>query len=171
MTVIAFLFTTGCYGQSVGRQRTASRSDIFIDIGSIIYENAASMSIGHQFNARWSAYSCIYIPISIKPVDTESEEYIHRTESDSGYGNVSATAPRHNSIEAGIRFWPDKVYQGCYLSLGYLHELPAKPACTVSAGLHIPVWKEFTAEIAYVKTIYNTNMMSDKLKIGVGYVF
>ena len=54
---------------------------------------------------------------------------------------------------------------------GYLHELPAKPACTVSAGLHIPVWKKFTAEIAYVKTIYNKNMMSDKLKIGVGYVF
>lgn len=171
MAAIAFSFITDCYGQTDVKTTSSSRSDIFLDIGSIIYGNAASMTLGHQFQERWSAYSCIYIPLAYKPKDTESEENIHREEIDPDYGKVSESYPRSNIFEAGVRFWPGKVYNGYYLALGYLHEFPAKSACTVSAGLHIPVWGNLAVGIAYVKTIYDIDKVSDKLKIGVGYLF
>lgn len=171
MAVIAFSFITDCYGQTGSRNISASRSDIFMDIGSIIYMNTASISIGHQFGQRWSAYSCAHIQMSYRPIDKQSEEYIHRAETDPEYGKNTETIRKGSAIEAGIRFWPDSTYKGIYISLGYLHELPAAPACTIGTGIYIPIWKGIAAEIAYAKTIYDIKKMSDKLKIGVGYIF
>ena len=171
MAVIAFSFITDCYGQADCRHKSAFRSDIFMDIGAIIYENCVSIAFGHQFGNSWTAYSCVNIHMSRKPVDTQNEEYIHRVETDPEYSKTSSTGLRGDSIEAGIRFWTDKAYDGFYMSLGYLNTLPMKSSCTIGAGLHIPIWKGTAADIEYQKAIYNRKDMSDKLKIGLSYVF
>ena len=171
MTAIAFTFFTNCNGQAAGRGASSPRSDIFMDLGSMIYLNTANISIGHQFGRSWSAYSCAYIRMSHIPADTQSEEYIHHAETDPEYGIATEAERGCNAIEAGIRYWPVKAYEGIYISLGYQSSLTARSACTIGTGIYIPIWDGITAEIAYTKTIYNIERTSDKLRVGIGYIF
>lgn len=167
--ITALTLITYCHAQTTDSNMRSYASDISMDIGSLIYDGMASFTFGHAFATKWTAYASLHLSLSSKGPDTSGEEFIHQAEFSD---NVpSGYTPCRQAVEAGIRFWNVKAYEGVFFTLGYLSEESARSACSIGAGLCIPLYKGMNAEISYNKTIYHKDRMSDRLKVGVGLVF
>ena len=144
-----------------------------MDMSSLIYGNSINLTIGHRFSTRWSAYTCTQIGLNLDKVYSETEEETHKSEmgkTPRRYAIMNSSLSG-NYLETGIKYWTNHSYNGFYLNLGYMIRTSITTACVVGGGICIRIWNGISAKAGYSKIIYNTDQMSDRLKIGVGYTF
>ena len=173
MAAIAFMVITNSYGQEAEIKCQRPESEIFMDLGSLIYGNSINLTIGHGLGSRWSVYTCTQLSLNTGKASSETEEEIHQSELGKqpwAYAIMNSIMSG-NSLEAGVKFWTHRNYDGFYFSLGYMVRTSTSTACVAGTGICIHIWKGISAEAEYSKIIYNTEKMSDRLRIGVGYTF
>lgn len=141
---IAFIFiltaATPCFGQMTGHFGT----------GVSLKESCrmADIHIGHGFSCRWSAESSatFLLPGSFRNMNEEWEahdrefETVQQDEEDEIYRTI---------LTCGFRYWNRRTYEGCFIHLGILLQMPGRTESDIGAGYCIKIRKHLGITILY----------------------
>lgn len=139
IVLIIYALTIGISGHA--QHQTA----LGISIGSILMTGQIGIMGSYGFGQRWSAsYSGeIAIRTPGREVNVEYEEHISEFSRSSEY----ETSLQNHHISAC--YWPDRVYKGLYMEIGFRCKDNMRGDCTLGAGYCIPIWKGLSVTFSY----------------------
>ena len=121
------------------------QTSLGISIGSVLKAGQIGIMGSYGFADNWSAsYSGeIDIRMPEKKVNPEYEEHISEFGRSSGYD----IPLRNHHISAS--YWPERVFKGLYMEIGFRCKDSIKADCTLGAGYCIPIWKGLSITFSY----------------------
>lgn len=152
-TILGLLISACC----LAHENNSSQAGL--ELGSLIMQTHIKAFISHRILSNWSVKGKVSIAIHDFS-DKNNEEEKHKAEfSDDTVKRVPASS--HTCI--GITYWPQRTYNGFFISTGGKTTLSGKADCTVELGYCMKICRWLT-----LSTQYGTDLIasyrSDKFK-------
>lgn len=141
-----------------------------IDISSAIRKESIRIILGHAVGNYWSVSAASDISMSTLIRNMEKEETDHREE----FEDISSEAGPLYSGSAAIRFWPDNVYKGIFLSTGIRHYHKKGLECMIGAGYQMKLINGLSFFISLEKNMTgsaDTRRQEGTISVGLCWIF
>ena len=151
---------------------------IGIDILSSLCFESPGIRISYGITQKWSAGADAYIDLNVMKRREDELMSAHKE----GLSPLSAVRTETEMISGGFQgigfhldYWPEKIFKGCFISVGGKVLDRHGPDMTLGIGYSFPIWKGVGAEASYrfgVSEAYKDGKRPLKgIKAEIYYVF
>lgn len=146
-----------------------------LDIGSLINELHAGITISWKISGHWSAEG--YGSTCLKHHDKSSgEELMHESEFNAIAGSDNEERNHVlNRTEIGVRYWPAGTFKGSFIGLGVMKAGENRTDLTASIGYMLDIWKGLAAVVSFETEMLQSwkegHLRGRGLGVGICYRF